>query len=133
MFFSGAFAGGNVQKASRIPLVIDVDTGTDDAVCIAAATLCSELDIVGFSAVCGNVGVDKTSRNTLDLVEFLGHSAPVHIGASKSLRRDLTTATSHGVTGLGDVSLPRARRAAEPGEVSDLIFNAARQRSEERR
>ncbi len=74
-----------MEQAARLPLIIDVDTGTDDAVCIAAATLCNEVDILGFSAVCGNVEVDKTSRNTLDLVEFLGHSVPVHVGASKPL------------------------------------------------
>jgi pyrimidine-specific ribonucleoside hydrolase len=113
--------------ASRVPLIIDVDTGTDDAVCICAATLCGEVDILGFTAVCGNVGVDRTSRNTLDLVEFLGHPAPVYVGASKPLQRPLTTAVSHGVTGLGDVSLPRAERVAERGEVSDLILNAARE------
>ncbi len=116
-----------MEQAAKLPLIIDVDTGTDDAVCIAAATLCNEIHILGFSAVCGNVEVDKTSRNTLDLVEFLEHSVPVHVGASKPLQRPLTKAISHGVTGLGDVNLPRARRKAAPIEVSDLILNAARE------
>jgi len=116
-----------VQQATRIPLIIDVDTGTDDAVCIAAATLCGDLDILGYSTVCGNVEVEKTSQNTLNLVEFLGYATPVHIGESRPLARPLTTAVSHGASGLGDVILPRARRATSPGQVSDLIFKAAQE------
>jgi pyrimidine-specific ribonucleoside hydrolase len=127
MTATGRTSGGAVHKVSGIPLIIDVDTGTDDAVCLAAATLCDEVNILGFSAVCGNVGIDRTSRNTRDLVEYLGHPAPIYIGASKPLQRSLITATSHGETGLGDVILPRAQRAVEPGAVSDLIVNAARE------
>lgn len=111
----------------RIPLVMDVDTGTDDAVCIAAATLCgATVELVGLGAVCGNVEVEKTARNTLDLVDFLGCGAPVHVGASKPLARPLTTAVSHGTSGLGDVVLPEARRGHASGSVADMIWDAAR-------
>ncbi len=110
----------------KIPLVMDVDTGTDDAVCIAAATLCSgSLDLLGIGTVCGNVEIEKTSRNTLDLIDFLGCDTPVHIGASRPLMRELSTAVSHGSSGLGDVVLPPARRAYTSGSVTDLIHGAA--------
>jgi len=106
---------------------MDVDTGTDDAVCIAAATLCSDaIDLVGIGTVCGNVEIDKTSRNTLDLVDFLGCDVPVHVGAARPLARPLCTAVSHGATGLGDVILPAARRSHAPGSVTEMIASAAR-------
>lgn len=116
----------DVTKPPRIPLVMDVDTGTDDAVCIAAATLCSDaIDLVGIGAVCGNVEIGKTARNTLDLVDFLGCDIPVHVGAAQPLARPLCTAVSHGTTGLGDVVLPAARRDYAQGGVTELIRGAA--------
>lgn len=118
--------GNDVTKPPRIPLVMDVDTGTDDAVCIAAATLCSDaIDLVGIGAVCGNVEIGKTARNTLDLVDFLGCDIPVHVGAAQPLARPLCTAVSHGTTGLGDVVLPAARRDYAQGGVTELIRGAA--------
>ncbi len=116
----------DVTKPPRIPLVMDVDTGTDDAVCIAAATLCSDaIELVGIGAVCGNVEIGKTARNTLDLVDFLGCDIPVHVGAAQPLARPLCTAVSHGATGLGDVVLPAARRNYAQGGVTELIRRAA--------
>ncbi len=116
----------DVTKPPRIPLVMDVDTGTDDAVCIAAATLCSDaIELVGIGAVCGNVEIGKTARNTLDLVDFLGCDIPVHVGAAQPLARPLCTAVSHGATGLGDVVLPAARRDYAQGGVTELIRRAA--------
>src|SRR5262245_2969512 len=107
---------------------MDVDTGTDDAICIVAATLSSHsIDLLGLGTVCGNVEVEKTSKNTLDLMDFLGRDTPVHVGASKPLARTLATAISHGETGLGDVVLPNARRPHASGSVTDLIYHAARQ------
>lgn len=112
-------------KPPRIPLVMDVDTGTDDAVCIAAATLCSDvIDLIGIGTVCGNVEIEKTSRNTLDLLDFLDCDVPVHVGASQPLARPLCTAVSHGTTGLGNVILPAARRSLAAG-VTELIHAAA--------
>jgi inosine-uridine nucleoside N-ribohydrolase len=125
----GKWRNRAVTMLSRIPLVMDVDTGTDDAVCIAAATLCTEtIELVGIGAVCGNVEIEKTARNTLDLVDFLGCDVPVHVGASRPLARPLLTAVSHGTTGLGDVMLPAARRGFAEGGVTELIDAAARRR-----
>ena len=106
---------------------MDVDTGTDDAVCIAAATLADTIDLIGVGTVCGNVEIEKTAKNTLDLVDFLGCDVPVHIGASRPLARPLLTAVSHGATGLGDVVLPAARRGYAGGGVTELITSAAGQ------
>lgn len=106
---------------------MDVDTGTDDAVCIAAATLCSDaVDLIGIGTVCGNVGIEHTSRNTIDLVDFLGCDVPVHVGAAQPLTRRLSPAISHGATGLGDVVLPAAHRDYAAGGVPEMIASAAR-------
>jgi inosine-uridine nucleoside N-ribohydrolase len=110
----------------RTPLVIDVDTGTDDAIAILCALLCADrLDVKAFTTVAGNVGVDRTSRNTLNLVDYVGRDVPVSVGAAKPLRRELLPARGHGVTGLGDVVLPPSSRAFHEKDAADTIHEHA--------
>ena len=110
----------------RIPIVIDVDTGTDDAICINAALLCQDLlDIRAFASVCGNVELEKTSRNTRDVVGFLGEDIPVARGAERPLAQELHTARSHGVSGLGDVVLPTSTRPFMAEPAWEVIYRCA--------
>ena len=46
---------------SRIPVIIDCDTGTDDAIAIVEALYASELDVRAFTTVAGNVALKYTS------------------------------------------------------------------------
>ena len=46
----------------KTPVIMDVDTGVDDAVAIALATRLTELDLIGLTTVAGNVDVEKTTR-----------------------------------------------------------------------
>jgi len=110
----------------KIPLVIDVDTGTDDSIAITAALLCKDaLDIKAFTTVMGNVSIDKTSRNTLNLVDYLGHDSKVAVGAAKPLVKEFTQAISHGSTGLGDVVLPESKRSFYAKDAADTIYEEA--------
>ena len=112
------------MSVNRIPIVIDCDPGTDDAICIAAALLCDKnLDIRAITCVCGNVGVDRTSRNALDIVDLLGSDVPVSVGAHKPIRRELKMAISHGITGIGDVTLPRSTRNFHEKHAVDLLYD----------
>lgn len=111
----------------RIPLLLDVDTGTDDAICIICALLCQDrLDIQAATAVCGNVSVERTSRNTLDLLRALGSEVPVGKGADKPLVKKLHFAKSHGKTGLGDVVLPASSDTFSDLPACELIYQTAR-------
>lgn len=65
-------------------LILDVDTGTDDAVAIMFAALHPELDLLGVTTVSGNVGVDATTDNTLRVLDWIGHP---EIGVFKGLAR----------------------------------------------
>ena len=58
-------------------VIIDCDTGTDDAVAIIAALGSEELDIRAITTVCGNVDLAYTAANTLNLVRMLGFDTPV--------------------------------------------------------
>ena len=66
-------------------LVLDVDTGTDDAIAIMLAALDPRLELVGVTTVAGNVSVEHTTENTLRVLDHLGAEVPVHRGAAQPL------------------------------------------------
>lgn len=69
-------------------LILDVDTGTDDAVAIMFAALHPELELVGVSTVNGNVPVQNTTDNSLRVLDFIGRSdVPVYQGLSRPIVR----------------------------------------------
>jgi len=91
------------------PVIIDCDTGTDDAIAIIAALYSPELDVRAFTTVAGNVALKYTSRNTLNLVRELGFDTPVAVGAPKPILREAIIHSgdnTHGDTGLGSLTLP---------------------------
>lgn len=111
---------------SAIPVWIDCDTGVDDAIALLVANWLPELDIVGISAVAGNVSIDKTCENTLKLCEFMGKDYPVYRGASGPWAREREEAAYvHGESGLGQAQLPAPARTAEPEVAWDALIAAA--------
>lgn len=71
-------------------VILDVDTGTDDAIAIMTALLSEDLDVLGITTVNGNRGVDFTTENTLRVVEYLGKQIPVYKGCSLPMVVSLT-------------------------------------------
>lgn len=63
-------------------VILDVDTGTDDAIAIMTALLSPELEVLGICSVNGNRGIEFTTENTLRVVEYLGADVPVYKGCS---------------------------------------------------
>ncbi len=69
-------------------LILDVDTGTDDAVAIMCAALHPDLDLVACTSVNGNVEVQYCTNNTLRALEFCGRGdIPVFEGLSAPIAR----------------------------------------------
>ncbi len=91
--------------------VFDCDTGTDDAIAIAAAFGCDDIEILGITSVNGNVKEAFVSANNLNLSEYLGVNVPVCHGASWPLSCGYrnTSDRTHGKTGLGSIVLPDAK------------------------
>ncbi|WP_404863020.1 nucleoside hydrolase [Georhizobium sp. MAB10] len=83
-------------------IIIDTDPGQDDAAAILLALASPELDVLGITAVAGNVPLDWTTRNALIICELAGRAdVPVYAGAHAPLKRPLVTAEHvHGKTGL---------------------------------
>ena len=101
---------------------IPVDTGIDDAVALVLALQAKELDIKGITTVAGNQTIEKTTRNTLDVVEYFGRSdIPVAMGAKGPLvREQIIAAYAHGESGLGTAVLPMAK--IQPHELDAVGF-----------
>ena len=86
---------------STIPIILDTDPGIDDAVAIAAALFAPQLDLKLLTTVAGNVSVEKTTRNALQLMHFWHKDIPVAQGAATPLVRKLRDAAYvHGESGM---------------------------------
>lgn len=70
-------------------VILDVDTGSDDAVAIMTALLSEELEVLGITTVHGNLPVQYTTDNTLRVVELMGSDVPVYRGCGYPLVQDL--------------------------------------------
>lgn len=113
---------------TEIPLIIDTDTGSDDAVALLLAAA-SGLGVVrAVTTVAGNVPVDVGTRNALISLEIAGAcDVPVYVGCERPLMRALSSAQHvHGKDGMGDTGLPAPRRAPEPGHAIDALLSYPR-------
>jgi inosine-uridine nucleoside N-ribohydrolase len=69
-------------------LILDVDTGTDDAVAIMLAALHPGLELLGCTTVNGNVPVQFCTDNTLRVLDHIGRGGiPVYEGVTRPLAR----------------------------------------------
>jgi len=66
-------------------IILDVDTGMDDAVAITVAALSKELEILGITVTHGNQPLENTLENTLRVVELLGKDIPVYGGCPEPM------------------------------------------------
>ncbi len=67
----------------RLPIILDTDPGIDDAAAIAAALFAPELDLQLMTTVAGNVSVEKTTRNALQLLHFWEANVPLAQGRQR--------------------------------------------------
>jgi len=104
-------------------VLIDCDPGIDDALALALAHGDPRLDVVGITAVGGNVPLEFTTENSLRLRDFYGMTAPVARGAGRPLVREgINAGNVHGVMGLGEVVLPETATELDPRHAVDLII-----------
>jgi len=106
-------------------VILDVDTGTDDAVALMTAALSPDLELVGATTVNGNTTIDFTTENTLRVFDFIGMpEVPVHRGMDRPLVR---TDVKRGMAARihGDMlDLPEISRGAtvQPGHAVDWLI-----------
>jgi len=110
----------------KIPVIIDTDPGMDDAIAIFLAFSSDRLDIKALTTVAGNIPIERTTRNALDLVGYIGKEVKVSKGAERPLIRTLETAEwVHGKTGLGTLVLPENNKEVYNKKAWDTIYEEA--------
>ncbi len=95
-------------------LILDVDTGIDDAIGIMVACASDEIDLLAITTVSGNIDLESATRNTLRVLKLIGREKiAVYAGEKAPLKRSTRYATEiHGSTGLA-------------GQLTDVEVEAA--------
>jgi purine nucleosidase len=108
---------------ARPRVLIDTDPGIDDAVAILLALASPEIDVVGITAVAGNVPLDKTALNARRIVSIAGrHNVPVAAGCAEPLSEAVAEdSVVHGHDGLGDLTWDEPDVALDPRHGVELI------------
>ena len=117
---------------ARHKIIIDTDPGQDDAIAILLALASpEEIEVLGITAVAGNVPLALTSKNARIVCELAGRTdIPVHAGCAEPLRRKLVTAEHvHGQTGLNGPVLPDPSMPLAEGHAVDFLVDTLRAQS----
>ena len=110
-------------------IIIDTDPGQDDAVAILLALASpAEIEVLGITAVAGNVPLPLTLRNARIICELAGRpDLPVFAGCAAPLVRTLVTAEHvHGKTGLDGPALTDPVMPVQNAHAVDFIIDTLR-------
>jgi purine nucleosidase len=112
------------------PLVLDVDTGIDDAMALLYACGSPEVELLAVTCVAGNVDARQVAENTRAVLQLAGRAdVEVALGREVPLVRPLeTTPETHGPRGLGYAELPPATAPLSERHAVDLLIEEARRR-----
>ena len=106
-------------------VILDVDTGTDDAVALMTAALSPDIELVGATSVNGNTTIDFTTENTLRVFDFIGMpEVPVYRGMDRPLvRMDVKRGMAERIHG-DMLNLPEISNGAkvQPGHAVDWLI-----------
>lgn len=107
-----------------LPIIIDTDPGQDDAVAILLALASPEFEVLGITAVAGNVPLALTEVNARKICELAGKpETKVFAGAVRPLLRPLVTAEHvHGRTGLDGPVLADPKMPLQKQHAVDFII-----------
>ena len=106
------------------PLIIDCDPGQDDAIALLMAIASpEEFDLLGVTAVAGNIPLAKTEANARRVRDLAGRpDLPVYAGCPRPMVRAPVTAEAvHGPSGIDGADLPEPTRPAEDAHAVDFL------------
>lgn len=123
----------NTTEKQKVKMILDLDTGIDDAMALAYALGSPEIDLLAVVATYGNVSTETSVQNTLNLLEMLHRTdIPVYAGVTHSLsttevyKAVQVSRTIHGENGIGNISIPQAQRKVEQGDGVDYLIESAK-------
>ena len=104
-------------------IILDVDTGTDDAVAIMLAALAPELELLGITTVAGNCALDQVTENTLRVLDVLGLT---HIGVFAGMAAPLIRPDIQRGAWSTMLDLPPARSRPHAQHAVDWLIETLR-------
>lgn len=110
-------------------IIIDTDPGQDDAMAILLALASpEEIEVLGITAVAGNVPLALTQVNARKVCELAGKpDVKVYAGCDRPLDRTLVTAEHvHGKSGLDGPDLPDPVMPLQEAHAVDFIIDTLR-------
>lgn len=114
---------------NKIPLIMDVDTGIDDAVALVFAGHLKNLDLRLITTVFGNVELKQVIKNTLIIAEDMKRTdVPILIGAENPIENTDFNISAHGKNGLGNYS-HNTSLTTDPRECYEAIHQEVNQRN----
>lgn len=111
-------------------LIIDSDTGSDDAVAIIMALRDKNVKVEAITTVFGNVELGRATKNALISIEQSGsdYIPPVFEGMENPLCSPVFFAKGvHGEDGLGDVGYPDPKLVCEREHAVDAMLRIVRE------
>jgi pyrimidine-specific ribonucleoside hydrolase len=104
-------------------VILDVDTGVDDAMALLLAARHPSLRLLAVTCVAGNTDVDRVVRNTLAVLAVAGaDDVPVARGAGRPILEPHRDASHvHGVDGLGGLELRPSLRKPVAAHAVELL------------
>ena len=118
-------------------MILDLDTGVDDALALALAVCDPRVDLIGVIASYGNTLMKTAAQNTLDLLHLLhADEVPVYLGESQaSTVNDFEvmpiSKAIHGDNGVGNILLEKSPRSIEKESGIQFLINMAHQYQDE--
>ena len=106
-----------------VPVILDVDTGVDDACALLLAALHPDVELRAVTCVGGNAGVDDVVSNTLKVLDVARRpDVPVARGAARPLLEPARGARHvHGDDGMADLGWPASERHADGLHAVELL------------
>ena len=101
---------------NKTSIILDVDTGVDDAFAVLFAAMHPGINLLGITCVDGNTNVDQVVANTLKVLDAAGaNEIPVARGAVRPLLGESQYAEYvHGADGMGDLEIAPSHRRVDP-------------------
>lgn len=109
---------------SKTRIIFDGDPGIDDALALLYILKSNDAELMGITTVGGNIGLDKTTKNSLRILEITDNThIPVARGIGKPLlRSNMSEGEVHGKDGLGNTNLPEPRIHEIEDHAVDFII-----------
>ncbi|WP_409159942.1 nucleoside hydrolase [Pectobacterium sp. B2J-2] len=112
----------------RERIIIDTDPGVDDAIAIWLALASPELDVLGITAVAGNVPLAATLQNACNVVALTGRiDVPIFAGASRPLIREQVFGKYAHIGTFSSDWVPESTLSPEQEHAVDFLVRMTRQ------